>query len=140
MERYLKYEGFPYRHLGDSSTSGIDCFNLIRLVYKEELGIDIPLSTSSFCYDQSEQWYSKTNSPLFSKQSAEKVGFKSVKIPKEYDVIVMSIGTTNVANHCALYLGKDKILQTMIGHNSWIAPYGRYYKQYTVDIYRWHQF
>ena len=129
MERYLKYEGFPYRHLGDSSTSGIDCFNLIRLVYKEELGIDIPLSTSSFCYDQSEQWYSKTNSPLFSKQSAEKVGLKSVKIPKEYDVIVMSIGTTNVANHCALYLGKDRILQTMIGHNSWIAPYGRYYKQ-----------
>ena len=28
----------------------------------------------------------------------------------------MSLGATNVTNHCALYLGKNKILQTMIDH------------------------
>ena len=140
MERYLKYEGFPYKHLGDNPDTGIDCFNLIRWVYKHELGIEIFLSTADFCSNPEEKWYIETNNHLFGKPSAERAGFRSVKTPKEYDMIIMSIGTTNIANHCALYLGKDKILQTMIGNNSWIAPYGRYYKQYTVDIYRWHQF
>ena len=49
----------------------------------------------------------------------------------------MSLGSTNVTNHCAMYVDTNKILQTMINHNSWIAPYGRYYKQYTVGVYRW---
>ena len=140
MEKYLKYEGFPYRHLGDDPATGIDCFNLVRLVYKQELGIEIKLKTSDFCNNENEQWYSQTNQSLFSQANADRTGFRQVNIPKEYDLIFMSIGTTNITNHCALYLGKDKILQTMIGHNSWIALYGRYYKQYTVGIYRWHQF
>ncbi len=49
----------------------------------------------------------------------------------------MSIGSTNVTNHCALYIGENKMLQTMINHKSWIAPYGRWYKNYTVGIYKW---
>ena len=31
---YKKYTGFPYAHLGDNINSGIDCFNLIKYVYK----------------------------------------------------------------------------------------------------------
>lgn len=140
MEKYQKYVGFPYVHLGDNPITGIDCFNLTRLVYREELGITVSLKTSDFCVNDSEQWYSETTIPLFNRANAERAGFRLVSTAKEYDIIVMSLGTTNVANHCALYLGKDKILQTMIGHSSWIAPYGRYYKQYTIGIYRWHQF
>ena len=49
----------------------------------------------------------------------------------------MSIGSTNVTNHCALYLGDNKILQTMIDKISWIAPYGRYYKNYTIGMFKW---
>ena len=137
MEKYL---GFPYRHLGEDPATGIDCFNLVRWVYRQELGIKVALKTSDFCQEESEKWYSDTTIPLFSRDNAERAGFRLVSSPKQYDVIVMSLGATNVANHCALYLDKDKILQTMIGHNSWIAPYGRYYKQYTIGIYRWHQF
>ena len=109
MERYLKYEGFPYKHLGDNPDTGIDCFNLVRWVYKHELGIEISLSTADFCSNPEEKWYIETNNHLFGKPSAERAGFRSVKTPKEYDMIIMSIGTTNIANHCALYLGKDKI-------------------------------
>ena len=39
----------------------------------------------------------------------------------------MFFGSTHVTNHCALYLGNNKILQTMINHNSWVTNYGRYY-------------
>ena len=32
---------------------------------------------------------------------------------------------------------KQVKLQTMIDHKSWIAPYGRWYKNFTVGIYKW---
>ena len=62
---------------------------------------------------------------------------KKTKELDEFNIITMSIGATNVTNHCALYLGKNKMLQTMIDHKSWIAPYGRWYKNFTVGIYKW---
>ena len=49
MTWYNSYTGFPYKHLGDDAKTGIDCFNLCRLVYKEKLNIDIPYDTSHFC-------------------------------------------------------------------------------------------
>ena len=52
---YEKYVGFPYVHLGDDPKSGIDCFNLIRYVYKNELDIDIPYDTTDFCDILDEQ-------------------------------------------------------------------------------------
>ena len=71
------------------------------------------------------------------KQRLEEYGWIKVKEPKLYDVITMSIGSTNITNHCALYVDTGKILQTMIGHASYISTYGNYWKQYTTGIYRW---
>ena len=107
---YKKYTGFPYTHLGDNIKSGIDCFNLIKYVYKIE---------------------------LIDKAASSKFGWEQVTEPEIFDVITMTIGSTNVTNHCALYVDKNRILQTMLEHESWIAPYGRYYQQYTMGIYRW---
>ena len=44
MTWYNSYTGFPYKHLGDDTKTGIDCFNLCRLVYKEKLNNGISLS------------------------------------------------------------------------------------------------
>lgn len=137
---YDNYIGFKYLHLGDDPETGIDCFNLCRLVYKKELNINIPLSTSDFCDIVDEDWYSKINTSLFEngvKIVREDFAWKSVTDPEPFDIILMSIGTTNVTNHCALYVGGNKILQTMIDKTSWAAPYGKYYKQYTTGIHRW---
>ena len=49
MTWYNSYTGFPYKHLGDKIDTGIDCFNLCRLVYKEKLNINIDYDTSHFC-------------------------------------------------------------------------------------------
>ena len=65
------------------------------------------------------------------------LGWEKVKTPQVYDIIIMSLGSSHVVNHCAIYVDLNKMLQTMINHKSWIAPYGRYYKQYTLGIYRW---
>ena len=134
---YNKYKDFPYLHLGNNAETGIDCFNLCKLVYLNELEIDIPYTTDYFCKIVDEDWYSKTQERLFEQAATDEYGWIKVKEPKRYDIITMSLGATNVTNHCALYVDRDKILQTMINHKSWIAPYGNYYKQYTTGIYRW---
>ena len=134
---YNKYKDFPYLHLGNNAETGIDCFNLCKLVYLNELEIDFPYTTSDFCKIVDEDWYSKTQERFFEINANEKTGWRKVKEPQLYDIITMSLGSTNITNHCALYVDKNKILQTMIDHKSWIAPYGNYYKQYTTGVYRW---
>ena len=134
---YNKYKDFPYLHLGNNAETGIDCFNLCKLVYLNELNIDFPYTTSDFCKIVDEDWYSKTQERFFEINANEKTGWRKVKEPQLYDIITMSLGSTNITNHCALYVDKNKILQTMIDHKSWIAPYGNYYKQYTTGVYRW---
>jgi cell wall-associated NlpC family hydrolase len=133
---YEKYTGFPYKHLGNSE-EGIDCFNLCSMVYKKELSIDIPYLSSDFCNIVEDNWYSKTHDQYFLKGATTEHGWTKVDSPRVYDIIVMSLGSTHVANHCSLYVDKDRMLQTMSKHTSWIAPYGTYYKQYTIGIYRW---
>lgn len=49
----------------------------------------------------------------------------------------MSMGSTNVTNHCALYVDDGKILQTMLNRTSGIWPYRGPFKEYTTGIYRW---
>lgn len=137
MTWYNNYTGFPYKHLGNSIDTGIDCFNLCRLVYKNELNIDIPYQTSDFCNIVDEDWYTKTHERWMEKAASEEYGWVKVTEPKVYDIILMSLGSTHVVNHCAMYVDKNKMLQTMLEHKSWIAPYGRYYKQYTLGVYRW---
>ena len=137
MKWYNSYTDFPYKHLGNDTETGIDCFNLCRLVYEKELNITIPYTTDYFCKIVDEDWYQKTQERYFELGGTESYGWKKVSEPKVYDVITMSLGSTNVTNHCALFVGDKKILQTMIKHKSWIAPYGNYYKQYTTGIYRW---
>ena len=134
---YNKYLNFPYQHLGDNIETGIDCFNLCRLIYKEELGIEIPYDTSNWCNIVDEDWYNKSTIDNISKAATEAFGWKQVRTPKEFDVITMSIGSTNITNHCALYIGANRILQTMVNRVSWTTVYGRYYKNYTIGIFRW---
>ena len=134
---YHKYKDFPYLHLGNNAETGIDCFNLCKYVYLHELNIDIPYTTDHFCKIVDEDWYSKTQERLFEINANEKTGWRRVREPKPYDIITMSLGSTNVTNHCALYVDRNKILQTMIKHKSWVSIYGNYYKQYTTGVYRW---
>tara|TARA_Y100000034_G_scaffold58157_1_gene70936 strand:+ start:282 stop:764 length:483 start_codon:yes stop_codon:yes gene_type:complete len=134
---YNKYLNLPYLHLGDNPETGIDCFNLCRLVYKEQLDIEIPYDTSDWCNIVDEDWYIKTHDRPFEKGGTEAYGWKKIQTPEKFNVITMSLGSTNVTNHCALYIDNNRILQTMIDHVSWTAPYGRYYKNYTIGIFKW---
>lgn len=137
---YDKYLNLPYKHLGQDPETGIDCVNLCALILKQHCGIPIGKTTSDFCNIVDEDWYSKVSESLFDKGlhlNSPDFSWKLVTNVETYDIVIMSIGSTNVANHCAMYVGENKLLQIMLDRASWISPYGRYYKQYTLGIYRW---
>jgi hypothetical protein len=137
---YNKYLNLPYKHLGQDPETGIDCFNLCTLILKQECGYNISRSTSDFCNIVDDDWYDKVSESLFdngAKLNAPDFSWKQVAAPEIYDILVLNIGSTNVANHCAMYIGDNKLLQIMIDRPSWVSTYGKYYKQYTLGIYRW---
>lgn len=134
---YDNYINIPYKHLGNNPKSGMDCYNLCRYVYEKEMGITIPFLSYDCCNIADDDWFNKTNEQFFEKQVASNKHCLRVSEPKVFDFILLSIGSTNVTNHCALYVDSNKILHTMLDKPSWISPYGSYYKQYTTGIYRW---
>ena len=73
MKWYNSYTGFPYKHLGNNTETGIDCFNLCKLVYAKELNIDIPYSTVDFCNIIDEDWYNKTQERMIEKAATRRV-------------------------------------------------------------------
>ena len=134
---YDAYTGLPFRHLGNDPKTGIDCFNLCALILKQRLSANVKVLTSTFCNIVDADWYNKTNESFLDEFNNPENGFIKVTDLKIYDIVVMSIGSTNVPNHCAMYVDDNKVLHIMDKHLSWISPYGNYYKQYTTGIYRW---
>ncbi len=134
---YDKYLNIPYKHLGNDPKSGMDCFNLCRYIYKEETGIDIPYFSFDRCNIVDDDWYNKTSDSIFESSALADNSWKRVSEPKKFDFILMSIGSTNISNHCAMYLENNKMIHNMIDRPSWISPYGSYYQQYTTGLYRW---
>lgn len=137
MTWYNPYLGIPHKHLGDSRTTGIDCVNLCALIYKEQLNIDVGIKSYQSCNIVDDDWYNKTTDQLFLKHLAKSRQWTKVVEPRIYDIILLSIGDTNIVNHCSMYVDTNKILHTSLNNRSHIAVYGNYYKQYTTGIYRW---
>jgi cell wall-associated NlpC family hydrolase len=134
---YNKYLGIPYKHLGDNPVTGMDCFSLCKHVYQEQTGLTIPYASYEHCNIIDDDWFNKTTEQLFELGANGDKRWVKVSEPRSLDFILMSIGSTNITNHCALFLGNNRILHTMIGKPSWVSPYANYYKQYTTGIYRW---
>lgn len=134
---YDKYLNIPYKHLGNDPKSGMDCFNLCRYIYNEQTGINIPYFSFDRCNIVDDDWYNKTSDPIFENSALSDPSWKRVSEPKKFDFILMSIGSTNITNHCAMYLENNKVIHSMIDRPSWVSPYGSYYQQYTTGIYRW---
>jgi cell wall-associated NlpC family hydrolase len=132
-----KYIGLEYKHLGLYPETGIDCFNLIKYIYKKELNIEIPYTTRTFCNIVDETWYYRNHERYFDDNANSSHGWEKTDTLEPFTAIAMVLGASTTTNHCALYIGNNKIIHTMIKHKSHIATYGSYYKQYTVGKYKW---
>lgn len=82
------------------SMDGADCWGLVRLIYKNELGIDLP--------DYSDSYESTNDREMLANivESESKNNWHSVNDPKEFDVIIlnmrgvpMHVGIVTKLNH-----------------------------------------
>lgn len=134
---YDKYVGIPHKHLGDTLEEGMDCFNLLKYILEQEKNYIIPYSTYDKCNIIDDDWYIKTNEQLIEDTASQDSNWQLVTTPQLFDIITISVGATNITNHCAMYVDTNKIIHSMIDKPSFLSKYAPYYKQYTTGIYRW---
>ena len=111
---YNKYLDFPYKHLGNDIKTGIDCFNLCRLVYKEQLGIEIPYDTADWCNIVDEDWYNKTQDRPFDKGGTEAYGWKKTK--HDYEIMINNLNkkleeSNSIGNNRYIIISQEKAIE-----------------------------
>lgn len=116
MYNFGKYIGIPYKNLG-RDFSGCDCYGLVYLVYKTELGIVLPDYTE---LQYSKDWYKEENHIL---ENIDSKWSKVEETPyKIFDALIFyGIGFTTVANHIGIYIGDDKFLHVFSSSTSMIS-------------------
>jgi len=133
---FNNYTDIPYKLFGTDPTTGMDCFNLLCYVFEEEAGIVIPYTSSDFLKMVDDQWFTKTHEQHFLNGS-KNGDWVEVDTLQLYDLILMSLGSTNVVNHVAMYVENNKILQMIENRDSAIYDYHKYFRQYTIKKVRW---
>jgi len=129
MIQFEKYIGIPFEDRGQSMESS-DCYGLVRLVYKQELGLVIPEFNSS-CADTRR---------IFSdylKQISEHWDLVTEET-KPFDVIAMAYDHDHpkIVQHFGIYIGNGMMLQTLKGIGAFTIKVSEY-QHYVKGIYRW---
>src|SRR5210317_1392169 len=133
---YEKYINIPYKLFSTDPDEGLDCCTLMAYIFKQELGITIPYTTSDLLKIADDEWYMKSHDQHILDLS-NNGDWIEVEDLEKFDLILMCVGSTNVVNHVAMYLGNNKILQMLFNRNSDVYNYHRYFKQYTIKKVRW---
>ena len=89
--------------------SGLDCWGLITLAYKELKGIELP--------EYTEQYSNKRLSRVSSIMTGEKQDdLKYKKIDKPSILCIVLIKYKSIPVHCGIYVGNNKIAHIDKGH------------------------
>jgi proteasome lid subunit RPN8/RPN11 len=108
--------GFEIPLIGRPFVYGaLDCRILHRDYYKRVLGIHLP----EFEYE--DDWW-EHGKDLFVK-NYKKAGFVRVGDLRKHDTLFIQIPPSEVANHCAVYLGDGEIMHHLAGRISNREPY-----------------
>ena len=104
-QAYTKYLGIPFKHRG-RDFNGVDCYGLLVLYFKTELGIDLP----DFWYEVD---WSKQGKNIISDNYPDIA--KRVDKPQRNDIVLFNIGLgCPVVNHAGIVVDPpNKILQAM---------------------------
>lgn len=112
MEQYV---GIPFQANG-RDRSGIDCWGLVRLVYSEHLGIDLPSYDGVFNGHRDAQ----AAGALMARES---VKWQQVEQWQPMDVLLLRVSSA-IPTHVALYIGNGLMLHALDGADSTIEHTG----------------
>src|SRR5699024_9898635 len=92
LERSKNLLGTPYRYGGSSRKSGFDCSGFVSYVYKEELGIQLPRTTSQLL---------NMDAPVIARADLE-----------PGDLILFNNRGRGRVSHVGIYMGDDKFIHS----------------------------
>lgn len=104
---YNDYVGIPFLAKGRDS-SGLDCWGLVRLVYKEEFDIELPSFSDDYEYDDTERIEQLT--------AQYKEGWEEVSSPKPGSIVLFKV--LGHLSHIGIYIGGNKFLHCLENHSS----------------------
>ena len=111
---YNKYIGLPYQANG-RTTSGIDCWGLAVLIYRDEFNIELPSFTENYFSSDNTSISNLVNQTrenwLFTKES-----WRTASDPKSGDICVFKI--LGEPTHVGIYIGNRKFLHVREGLDS----------------------
>ena len=130
MSWYEKYIGIPFEDRGNTMGS-CDCYGIVRLVYNQELSINIP-SFDSSCYD------TKRIFSDYLKQIAEH--WDLVEEYQEFDVVAMAYDPEHprVVQHFGIYIGNGMMVHTLRNIGTFTCRIEEF-KHCIKGVYRWKQ-
>lgn len=105
------YIGIPYK-LHGREMSGLDCWGLVRQVYRRELGVELPSYAESYEDTLDGEGFRaalENELPVWAKSDQ----------PKEFDVAWCRIA--GVECHTGIVLGGGRMLHSMLGGDSCIV-------------------
>jgi cell wall-associated NlpC family hydrolase len=108
------YIGLPFKCDG-RDRSGLDCWGLVRLVYAERLGINLPAKAGIFT-----DWEPETLRRVAAAMEEEAARWQRVDEPMEYDVVLMRRGELEL--HVGLWVPRRDLLHISAGINSTREP------------------
>ena len=113
----------------------MDCFTLVEDYYRDVC--DIILKVPQWNKDNGYEWDFWEKGKNYYIDNYETNGFKRITDGslKLHDSLLMNIRSP-ISNHCAIYIGNDKILHHLSGRLSCREMYGSYYRQYTTHVIR----
>lgn len=102
---YNKYIGLPYKD-GGRDTNGLDCWGLVRLVYKQEYNIDLPSFVESYST-------AKDSDKVHELIARHKESWEKLGAPEEGSVVLLRI--LGSETHVGVYLGGNQFLHIREG-------------------------
>jgi len=105
------YVGIPYQ-AGGRDHGGIDCWGLVRLVYSERLGIDLPTYDGIFAGKEDAHSAGAV-------MATESRKWQQVQEWRPFDVLLLRVGAA-IPTHVAVYLGNNLMLHALDGADSTI--------------------